>query len=82
MAHYKFKLLQASDEGAERLIDVPFEATLDQVKAKVREAYRIPPTIQLEFLVNGDTLEARTKWGNLPIRPQRDLVMVIGTRPE
>jgi hypothetical protein len=81
MGVFHFKLLGGfGDERSENDIQIPFEATVEQVKEKIRTAFKIAPGLIIELMFQGKNLQNHEKWGMLSVRPLKDTILVIGHR--
>ena len=81
MGIYNFKLLGGyADDRSENEIEIPFEATVAQVKEKVRTTFKIAPMLSIELMFKGIKLKDDEKWGMLTVHPRRDTILVIGHR--
>jgi hypothetical protein len=80
MVNYLFKLMGVMSETAEKMIDVETNDTVQDVKEKLRQAYKLAPIFTIELLVDGAKLVDRHMFNRIGINPKKQKILVIVTR--
>jgi len=77
---FNFKLMGSLASNAEAEIDLTTDLTVAQVKEIVRKTFKIAPFLTIDLMFKGKKLVDTGKWGKESIRPDKDTILVIGSR--
>jgi hypothetical protein len=82
MTYFLFKLLGGVGDRSEAEIDVDFDLDVQGVKELVKRAFKIIPTMSVDFMIGGRKVSDSTSWGMavIDIKPEKDTILVIGHR--